>query len=108
MEVAFLKDWLAVGGGVLGVGGAVYAWLTASGNKALKKASDVEAGVNALEKRVAVLELEMEHLPSKDDIAELKLSLADLKGSVNVFGESLAGVQRTVSRIDGYLRKDPA
>lgn len=106
MELSLVKDWFAVAGGVLGVGGALYAWLTRDGNKALGAVAEIKEAVAVIDRRVARLELEMEHLPSKDDVAELKLSLAKVEGAIAVFGEALGGVQRTVSRIDGYLRKE--
>ncbi|MCK3776456.1 hypothetical protein MZK49_06905 [Ensifer sesbaniae] len=47
----------------------------------------------------------VKHLPDKDTVMELKLALAELKGTVSTLGETVGSVSRTVHRIDDYLRQ---
>jgi predicted nucleic acid-binding Zn-ribbon protein len=58
------------------------------------------------DKRITALESELKHLPDKDAVNDLKLAVVDLKGTIKAMDAQLAGLSRTVSNIDGYLRKD--
>jgi septal ring factor EnvC (AmiA/AmiB activator) len=67
--------------------------------------ADLEAKVSEQEKRIAKLENEMIHLPSKDMVTEIKLAISELKGSVGQLGEKVSGMSRIVNVIDETLRE---
>ena len=58
--------------------------------------------------RIQAVETELKHLPDKDTVNELKLSLVELKGTVSTLSESMGSVSRTVHRIDDWLREKNA
>jgi phage shock protein A len=60
------------------------------------------------DRRIQAVEAELKHLPDKDTVNELKLSLAELKGTVSTLSESMGSVSRTVHRIDDWLREKNA
>ena len=101
-----LRDWLSVAALILSLGGAVYAWLTsrAKGNSEHLKA--VDAKLTDHDRRIQAAESELQHLPAKDDVMELKIAIAELRGSVGRLDESMAGVSRTVHRVEDYLMKE--
>lgn len=105
MEPANFNPWLSGAALVISIAGSVYAWFTAKSKVNEQKIAELARETDEVERRVQSLESEMKHLPAKDDVVELKLTIAELKGAVAVFGESLAGVQRTVQRIDTFLRE---
>jgi phage-related protein len=57
------------------------------------------------DRRIQGVESEMRHLPSKDDMSALQLSLANLTGTVGILAESFKGVSSTVHNIDTWLRE---
>lgn len=114
-----LSQWLTLILSFIALGGIVYGWFT-SGEKENAKAldkyretqavtvSEIEGKIEAHDRRIQTVETEMKHLPDKDSVVELKLAMADLKGTVGRLDESLNSVQRTVLRIDDWLRTDRA
>mgnify|MGYP001247775414 FL=1 len=105
-----VKEWLGVFALVISVGATLYAWLTSSSRvnaEHLKGMGErLEAckeTIAALERRTQTVEQELRHLPAKDDVNELKLSLAKLEGTIGRLDESLSGVNRSVRRVEDYL-----
>ncbi|MEY9717870.1 hypothetical protein ABIA22_000360 [Sinorhizobium fredii] len=77
-----------------------------SGEKAIgTRLEKAERTLIEHDRRIQRVEDEMKHLPDKDTVMELKLALAELKGTVNTLGETVGSVSRTVHRIDDYLRQ---
>ncbi|RVJ42364.1 DUF2730 family protein [Sinorhizobium medicae] len=77
-----------------------------SGEKALgTRLEKTEKALIEHDRRIQRVEDELKHLPDKDTVMELKLALAELKGTVNALGETVGSVSRTVHRIDDYLRQ---
>jgi len=101
-----IMPWLALALAAIALLGHVKGFFGTEAKKnteaveALKKTTDIQGA------RLRDVESELKHLPSKDDVVELKLALAKLEGTVGRLDESLGSVQRTVQRIDTYLRKD--
>ncbi|WP_395815208.1 DUF2730 family protein [Devosia sp.] len=89
-------------------GTAIYAYFANRSRAAAKEITDLRAEVDALEKRVDKLETEMQHLPDKDMVSDLRLAIAKLEGTVSTLGEKVSGVARTVGVIDDVLRKGAA
>lgn len=58
------------------------------------------------DRRIQSVEGEIKHMPSKDMVNDIRLAMADMKGTVGTLTETLASVSRTVHRIDDYLRED--
>jgi len=113
MEV--LKEWAGLIAVLMAVGTGAFTWFTASGRNAMnalakhiddQKESDdqVQHKLADHDRRIQSAEAELKHLPDKDSVMELKISLADLKGTVSTVTESLGSISRTVHRIDDYLR----
>lgn len=105
--MAALTDWLSLLAVAISSGGAIYAWITTRSKANGAEIEKIKETLRGQGDRLTSVEGELRHMPAKDDVTELKLTIAELKGSVAVFGEALGGVQRTVSRIDTYLRKVP-
>lgn len=112
-----LAPWISLVLSLIALASIVYGWFT-SGEKsnatALTKyretqatvVADIDDKIEAHDRRIQTVETELKHLPDKDSVVELKLAIADLKGTVGRLDESLNSVQRTVLRIDDWLRTD--
>ncbi|WFE92291.1 DUF2730 family protein [Roseibium porphyridii] len=101
-----LKNWLGVAAIVISLLTSIYAWLTSKAKANAEHLKAVDAKLIDHDRRVQELESEMKHLPDKDDVNDLKLSIAELRGTVGRLDESLSGVSRTVRRVEGYLMKE--
>jgi predicted nucleic acid-binding Zn-ribbon protein len=114
MDAQFLKDWGSIIATFIALGGLFYTWLTAGSKTAnaeiekLKKSnaddfSRVREAVDAVETRLTKIESDMTHLPDEKAIMELKLDITTMKGSFGRMEESIAGITRTVHRVEDYL-----
>lgn len=101
-----LKDLLGAAALVISLLTSVYAWITSKAKANGEHLKTVDAKLIDLDRRVQAMESELKHLPDKDDVNELKLALAELRGTVSTLNESLSGVSRTVRRVEGFLMKE--
>jgi flagellar biosynthesis/type III secretory pathway M-ring protein FliF/YscJ len=110
-----LKEWAGLFAVLIAVGTTLFSWFTAGGRNAMaalakyrdhqdERDEQVQHKLAEHDRRIQAAEAELKHLPDKDSVMELKLSLADLKGTVSTVTESLGSISRTVHRIDDYLR----
>ncbi len=61
--------------------------------------------VVTLEAEMRVIHAELEHLPSKDDVAAISTTLAELKSGHTHLVQSQARMEGAVTRIEDYLLK---
>lgn len=112
-----IKEWAGLIAVLMAVGTGMFTWFTASGRNAMealkshrKDQHDQDKATNSTlaehDRRIQAVESELKHLPDKDSVVELKIAIADLKGTVGAMGESMGSISRTVHRIDDYLRQD--
>ena len=108
---------------LISIGGYAYAFFASRSRAAAKEMEEmkadlatrakladlveVEQTVAEHEKRMLNVEGELRHMPDREMVNEIKLALADLKGTVGQLGERVGGVARIVNVIDETLRKDP-
>ena len=74
--------------------------------KADERLDKLETRSGSQDKRIALVEQEMRHLPTKDQVSDLRNSITQLEGTIKEIGASLTATARTVANIDTYLRKD--
>ncbi len=75
-----------------------------SGEKTLTdRVGKAESKMVEYDRRIQALEGDFKHLPSKDDIHGLMLSVEVIRGELGKMSETHDGVKRAVSRIEGYL-----
>lgn len=101
-----LKDWLGAVAVVISLLTSVYAWLTSKAKANSEHLKTVDAKMTDLDRRTQALEAEQKHMPSKDDVNDLKLEIAEMNGTMKALGGEVAGVSRTVRRVEGFLLKE--
>ena len=77
-----------------------------STKKTAERIEKLEGQSGRQDKRIALVEQEMRHLPTKDQVSDLRNSITQLEGTIKEIGASLNATARTVANIDTYLRKD--
>lgn len=103
-----LKDWATLANTALAMGAFLYSWLTGKAKVNEARLKSVDDKLAEHDRRILTAESELQHLPAKEDVMELKLALAELRGTVGRLDESLNGVSRTVRRVEDHLLKDGA
>jgi chromosome segregation ATPase len=116
MDAQFLKDWGSIIAIFIAIGGTFYTWFTAGSKtnsaelkslreKQTEELSKVNDNLDLVETRLTKIEADMTHLPDEKALMELKLDVAAMKGSFGRMEESIAGITRTVHRVEDYLLK---
>ncbi|MED5550051.1 MAG: DUF2730 family protein [Pseudomonadota bacterium] len=101
-----IKGWSGLVATLLSIGGILYTWFTAQGRM---NETRISAHADALvehDRRIQTIEGELKHLPSKEDLSEVKLAIANLAGQFGRMEESGQGTSRAVRRIEEYLLKE--
>ena len=94
-----LKDIVAAVGGLLGIAAMVYSWLTARSRANATELDDIS-------KKVTALESEIKHIPSKDVVHQLELSISKIEGDIHAMSQAFKAVERTAVRIESFLLSD--
>lgn len=106
MDLAPMKDGLSAVAILISLGGIVYAWVTSRSRVNAEHLKLVDEKIGEHRSRLEHIETTLKHMPPKDDVTDLKLSLAELRGSVGRLDENLTGVNRAVRRMEDYLIKE--
>ncbi|OLF81261.1 hypothetical protein AWH62_00880 [Maricaulis sp. W15] len=101
-----VKGWAGVLATLLSIGSIVYTWLTATGRANGAKLDEHGAALVDHDRRIQAVEAELKHLPTKEDVAEVKLAISELNGRLGRIEESGQGTSRAVRRIEEYLLKE--
>lgn len=101
-----LSPWLGLVALAVSLGGTLYAWFTSRSKVNAEHLKVVDTTLAEHGKAIQAIEGELKHMPAKDDVTELKISMAEIKGSVAVFNEGMGSLSRTVRRIEEYLMKE--
>lgn len=100
-----LKEALGFIGPALGIAAMFYTWLTSRSVVNSKRLDGMEDEVATNTADIRDIKNEIKHLPDKDMVTELKLSIMGIEGTVDGLAKSLGGVEITVRRIDDYMRE---
>lgn len=108
MDVVVLKDVVIGFAAVLAAGLAIWNFFQSPSKENATAISGMVSKLTDHDRRIQHVENELEHLPNKDMVHELRLALVELQGTVRSLDNQVSTVNRTVANIDGYLRKgDP-
>lgn len=91
---------------IVSVAGSVYAWIASRSKAAAEEIEKLEQRINEQDKQILLLKGTIEHMPDKDLVTDIRLALAELKGTVGQLGEKVAGVAHIVGVIDEAMRQN--
>ncbi|MDF1778752.1 MAG: DUF2730 family protein [Rhizobiaceae bacterium] len=101
-----LSPWLGLFAMAISLGGTIYAWMTSRSKVNAEHLRSVDVELAEHGRAIQAIEGELKHIPAKDDVTELKIAMAEIKGSVAVFNEGMGTLSRTVRRIEEFLMKE--
>lgn len=68
-----------------------------------KRVADGESEVDELRERLGRLEVDMAHLPTKDQVHRLELRVEGIGGDTKAMNETLKAVAASSSRVENYM-----
>jgi len=109
MNLESLKEWGGALAVVFSIGGIIYSWLT---RRSKENSETIKALAESLSKRLEVMEKKLisddrriqhledalKHLPTKEQISELKVALAQVSTTVD-------STNRTITRMETEIRE---
>ena len=98
-----IQGWLALIALLISVGSAIYAFVTARSKANSERLDAIDKRLGTHADRLQKLESEVSHLPNKDQVNGLQVTIAEVKGLVGVLNERVDGVGAIVTRIDKFL-----
>lgn len=107
MTVAVLKEWLAFVALAISVGGFFYAWLTRGAKDNSDQLDKLDGRVDELVTRVQAVEHELKHMPDRETIADLRISVESMKARLGGMDDQAKSTAASVRRIEDFLMKTP-
>lgn len=105
MDFGTIAQWVSVAVAL----GAVVHTIISTRSRATKEAVDkLEGRLRANEHEITRIRSDIDHLPSKDAVVNIMLSLAELKGQVAALDERLKPVSAMSSRMQDFLMTEAA
>lgn len=83
----------------------LWTWHAKSQSAAADRVQKIETRLDQVEDKQLTVEERLKHLPTKDDISQIALSLERVLGTVGRQESEIASMGRVVNRIDDYLRE---
>ncbi len=92
------------------IGSTFYTWSQAKNKAGAEALKDLDAKVGlvrgelaAMTTRVSKIEGELTHMPDKDTVHRLELSLKDMQARIDAQGETVKAVANTMRRVEEFL-----
>ncbi|MFK5980863.1 MAG: DUF2730 family protein [Rhizobiaceae bacterium] len=106
MDVVLFQKTLSAVSILISLGVLFYAWFTARSKVNEEHLKSVDLILDDHKTRIQEMEGELKHLPGKDDVTDLKLTISELKGVVGRMDESMKNVQRGMNNVTEFLLKE--
>lgn len=102
---ADFKDTLYVIAILVSLASTFYLWVTAGSRGNEKGLKELGDKVGAIDMRVAKIEGEIQHLPTKESQHRIELSISEISGDMKQMAEAQKSTTMTVRRMEDVLMK---
>lgn len=85
------------------IANTIWLWLSKGGARQAAELDKHTSKLTEHDRRIQAVEGELKHVPSKEDISELRLEVARMAGKQDASNAELESVARTVRRIEDHL-----
>lgn len=93
---------------IVSISNTVWTWIRQGQSATSTRMAKAEEAQDKLEERIARLEGDYKHLPTKDDVNQISLKLGEMAGQQRAQDSELASVNRAVQRIETHLLREKA
>lgn len=105
MNPTIVKEWLGVMALLISVGGFLYAWITSRSKTNSEQLDQLDVRVDELVSRMQAVEQELKHMPDRETIADLRISVEGVKARLSGMEQQATSTAAGVRRIEDYLLK---
>ena len=112
MEFELLSKWFGLIALIVSVVTGIWTLISKStkpfDDKFATQAKDIDKNCEDLklhDRRIQKVEDILPHLPSKDEVHQIRLLMSDMNGNMGKMESTMTATQRAVQRIDDYLRE---
>jgi hypothetical protein len=98
-----VRLWLPAIAALISVASVIYFILTSPAKTAAAAAEAVTGRVDQLEQRLVRIESELPHLPDRESVHRLELSVSDMRGDMRAMAERMTTVSETSRRLQEWL-----
>ncbi len=113
MNITIVWQLVAIASALLGIANLVWMWMAQArqpSEKAIqelqKRCQDLDGEGETLVRRVDRIEADMRHVPTKDDLHDVRNSITAMIGQMRVVETEVAAATRTMRRIEDHMRED--
>ena len=99
-----IKVWIGIISGMVALVVSAISYLRQPSKDNSVKIEDLSEGQQILVRRVDRMETQIENMPTKDDISDVRLALSDLRGTVSTTEEIVKTVRRATFDLNDWLR----
>ncbi|QDY99077.2 DUF2730 family protein [Nitratireductor mangrovi] len=106
MDLNEVMPWLGAIALIVSLVNSFHSFFTSGTKENAKRLEAIDGPdgkVTKLESRVQAVENELKHLPDVQTVNDIKLAIAELRGTMGQQAEVMNGVARTVHRLENYL-----
>ena len=100
-----ILPWASLVALILSIGNMIWVFMMRGVRETADKVQQQEIKLTEHDRRIQKVEGELEHMPTKDELHELQLTMSGIAGKLERFEGELSSVSRTVTRIEEYLRE---
>lgn len=103
MDLAPLIPWLSAAALIISLGTSVVALLNTGTRRNGDQITALQKVVNDQDRRISSIENELKHLPDKEVVHRLELTLSEMKSDIVKIAASADQSARTTQRVENYL-----
>lgn len=105
MDISIIGPWFAAANTALTLGVGLYAIMTRGSKDNAQELKRLEKRLDDSERNIQAIQNDLKHLPDAQDVTDLKLAVTEMRGTIGIQAEVMSRVDRTVQRLDDYLRE---
>lgn len=95
--------WLSICSMLASLGAVVWTIISSGSRKNSEQINKLDGRVLDIEQRTARVENDIRHLPSKDGVQRMEVTLAEMNGKIAVLSERLQPVAGIAERLQEFL-----
>jgi hypothetical protein len=100
-----LRLWAPAILSLISIVGLIWGWFASPAKQASQQLASLGERVDGIDERVIKIEGELPHLPHREDVHALALSISELRGDTKVLATKVNALGEAIGRIQDYIEK---
>lgn len=98
-----LQPWLGSLALLISIGSSVYLWMTTGSRDNTAAIRKLDERLSVAEQHLVTISTDMRHLPNKDGMQRMEITLAEMNGKIAVLSERLQPVAAISERLQEFM-----